>query len=250
MTANEKQPTPVNQELRVNAVFDMLDRCNARYYLLRPIDLHEEVKDIDVVMPQEDVNVVIAHIKSHKIKATYTTSIAENSIAIVIGDMVLDVKTRVCFFASKFYAFNEPPPYAGIKKVNGHIIIPDVEPWHLFTFWSLHLFLDKTNPEDSSSYHLFKDFYGNNWMTMMENHYVREWHKLVWGNFSSIARKRIRTFMGNGFEHRNEDNDFLKNLVLSQHVLIHLTYYFEKLKYGIIRRIKRNLYKPVEAYTC
>ena len=236
--------------MRVRAIFDMLGTCNTRYYLLRPIDLHEEVKDIDVVIPMEDVENIITHIKEQGLDATYTTSIAENSIAIVIGDMMLDVKTKICFFSSKFYAFDDPPPYAGIKKVMGHVIIPDVEPQHLFTFWALHLFLDKKHPSDSSSYHLFKDFYGENWLQMMENQYVQEWHKLIWGNFHQVARKRMKAFMGNGFDHRKEDNDFLRNLVLSRHMLIHLKYYFEKVKYGIIRRIKRDLFKPIEAYGC
>ncbi len=243
-------PTTVSQEMRVRRVFDLMDQCQANYYLLRPIDLHEEVKDIDVVMPMEDVNLLIAHLKTNNIQATYTTSIAENSIAIMIGDMLLDVKTKICFFSSKFYAFEEAPPYAGVKKIMGHVLIPDVKDEHLFTFWALHLFLDKQNPRDSSSYHLFKDFYENNWKEMMESQYAQGWHRLIWGNFTIVARRKMKGFMSAGFKHADEDNDFLKNLVLSRHTLIHMKYYFEKYKYGIIRRIKRNLFKPIATYSC
>lgn len=242
-------PTTVSQEMRVRRVFDLLDECKASYYLLRPIDLHEEVKGIHVVMPTEDVNLIIGHLKARSIEATYTTSIAENSIAILIGDMMLDVKTKVCFFPSKFYAFEEAPPFAGIKKVMGHILTPDVGEEQLFTFWALHLFLDKKNPRDSSSHHLFKDFYEKNWQAMMQNSYVEEWHRLIWGNFTAVARRRMKQFMSDDFQHRDEDNDFLKDLVLSRHTLIHIKYYFEKIKYGIIRRIKRNLFKPIAAYS-
>jgi hypothetical protein len=250
MSSSLPPPTTVSQEMRVRRVFDLLDECQAKYYLLRPIDLHEEVKDIDVVMPMEDVNLIIGHLKAKNIDATYTTSIAENSIAILIGDMLLDVKTKICFFSSKFYAFEEAPPFAGIKKVMGHVLIPDVEEEHLFTFWALHLFLDKKNPRDSSSYHLFQDFYGENWRVMMKSEYVEEWHRLIWGNFTAVARRCMKQFMSNNFQHRDEDNDFLKNLVLSRHTFIHITYYFEKIKYGIIRRIKRNLFKPIATYSC
>lgn len=241
---------PVHNRQEVMACFDLLDESGTRYYLLRPIDLNEEVKDIDIVVPEEDVDNLVAFIMALGLKATFTRSIAENSIAIVVNDMMIDIKTKVCFFNSKFYAFDEEPPFSPIKEMQGNIIVPDV-PWdRMFTFWSLHLFLDKKNPQHSSSYHLFELYYSTSWQEMLNSSYCRDWFARVWGNYVDQATDQMRAFMCNAFKHDDSDNEFLKNLILSRDVRIHITYYLEKFKYGIIRRIKRDLFKPIAAYCC
>lgn len=234
----------------VMSMFNLMDDAGTRYYLLRPIDFNEEVKDIDIVVPEEDVDDLVRHITGLGLKATFTRSIAENSIAIVINGMMIDIKTKICFVSSKFYAFDDEPPFSQTKELEGGILVPDVAWDRLFTFWSLHLFLDKKNPQHSASHHLFERYYSENWTQMLNSSYCRTWFTKVWGSYVDQATDQMRGFMSNAFTHEDSDNEFLKNLVLSRNMRIHLTYYLEKIKYGIIRRIKRNLYKPLAAYSC
>jgi hypothetical protein len=240
---------PVENRRNVMSMFNLMDDAGARYYLLRPIDLKQDVKSIDIVVPEEDVNNLVNHIMALGLKATFTRSIAENNIAIVVNDMMIDIKTKVCFFASKFYAFDKEPPFSTVTELDGGILVPDVSPDRLFTFWSLHLFLDKKNPKDSSSYHLFERYFSKTWPRMLNNNYCREWYAMVWGGYMDQAIDQMRAFMSNEFSHDDADNEFLKNLALSRNSRIHLTYYIEKIKYGIIRRIKRDLFKPIAAYS-
>lgn len=233
----------------VISMFGLMDDAGTRYYLLRPIHLNEEVKDIDIVVPEEDVNDLVNHIMALGLNATFTRSMAENSIAIVINDIMIDIKTKVCFFSSKFYAFDKEPPFCSVKELEGGILVPDVSWDRLFTFWSLHLFLDKKNPKDSASYHLFEQYYSKNWPLMLNSRYCREWFTMVWGGYLDQATDQMRGFMSNEFSHDDSDNEFLKDLVLSRNLRTHLAYYIEKMKYGIIRRTKRDLFKPIAAYS-
>ena len=241
---------PAKNRREVMSIFGLMDDAGTRYYLLRPINFNEKVEDIDIVIPEEDVDDLVKHIMCLGVKATFTRSIAENSIAIVVDGMMIDIKTKVCFFSSKFYAFDDEPPYSRVKEMEGGILLPDVAWDRLFTFWSLHLFLDKKNPQHSASCHLFEHYYSKIWTQMLNSSYCREWFSKVWGKYTEQATDQMRGFMSNAFTHDDSDNEFLKNLVLSRNMRIQLTYYIEKTKYGIIRRIKRDLFKPLAAYSC
>ena len=84
---------------------------------------------------------------------------------------------------------------------------------------------------------------------MLNSRYCREWFTMVWGGYLDQATDQMRGFMSNEFSHDDSDNEFLKDLVLSRNLRTHLAYYIEKMKYGIIRRTKRDLFKPIAAYS-
>ncbi|NQX92227.1 MAG: hypothetical protein HRT74_08930, partial [Flavobacteriales bacterium] len=227
----------------------LLKEVGVSYYLLRPLDLNEEVKDIDLVMPEGDVNLLVKHLISKGRKGKYSKSIANNSIAIVLeNDVVLDIKTRVCFFKTKFLSLHEGPPFAIAKKEN-NLFIPDVPEEQLFTFWMMHFFLDKDQPQDSSTFELFKQRFAHSHFIHLNSSFCKHWVEKVFGPYEQQARTFIETYMASGFRKEHADNQYLQNLVLSRSGKIHIAFHLERIKYGIIRRIKRNLYRPLHAYS-
>lgn len=233
----------------IHAAFELLDSLGLRYFLLRPVDLNEEVKDLDIVMPPQHVQQLIAFLQASGVEGKTTTSIAENSIGIWVGDVLLDIKTRLCFFPSKFLAFDQPPTWTKVRHLNPDTLIADADPDEQFAYWMLHLFLDKMRPYDSSSFHVFKVLYEDDWQQRLHSPICQTWMKRIWGRFFPEALTALEAFFENGFNHPpGSDNSYLQNLVLSRNPRIHLLYHFERIKYGLLRRIKRNLYQPLAAY--
>ena len=232
----------------VKGAFGLLDELGLRYFLLRPIDLKEEVKDLDIVMPMQDVWELLAFLQASGAEGEVTTSIAENSIGIWVGDVLLDIKTRLCFFPSKFLAYDDAPTWCGVKHLDEHTLIADCSQQEQFIYWVLHLFLDKAQPRTSSSFHVFKKEYEGMWRWALQTPLSQQWFNRIWGKYTPEAIAHMTAFFENDFAHPQGDNSYLKNLVLSRNVRLHLTYHFERIKYGIIRRVKRNLYSPLAAY--
>lgn len=232
----------------VHAAFALLDELKLRYFLLRPVDLNEEVKDLDIVMPIEHVQELVAFLQATGTDGRMTTSIAENSIGIWVGEVLLDIKTKLCFFPSKFLAFDQPPTWTGVRHLTPDILIADAHPDEQFTYWMLHLFLDKDQPRTSSSFHVFKMLYEDDWFQRLHSATCQKWCKRIWGRYLPEAILGMEAFFEHHFAHSEGDNTYLKNLVLSRHPRIHLLYHFERIKYGLLRRLKRNLYQPLAAY--
>ena len=233
----------------VQEAFSLLKSANVLYYLLRPLELNKDVKDIDLVMPKRDVDQLMKHLIAHGHSGKYSTSIAKNSIAIVLkNDMVLDIKTSVCFFKTKFLAIDEGPPYSLVVEEN-ETIVPKVSEEQLFTFWMLHFFLDKDLPSHSSTFTLFTQKFSHSYFIHLNSTFCKHWMEKVFGAFAKEASAFISDYMSNGFQDEHSDNPYLRNLVLSRSGKIHICYHLERIKYGLIRRIKRNLYSPLQAYT-
>lgn len=233
----------------VQEAFELLNSAGVQYYLLRPLELSKDVKDIDLVTPKSDVNKLMKYLIAGGHSGKYSTSIAKNSIAIVLdNDMVLDLKTSVCFFKTKFLAIDEGPPYSKVVEENG-IIVPKVSEDQLFTFWMLHFFLDKDLPSHSSTFKLFTQKFSNSYFIHLNSNFCTHWMDKVFGVYAQQASSFISSYMATGFNDEHSDNLYLRNLVLSRSGKIHLRYHIERIKYGLIRRIKRNLYSPLQAYT-
>ncbi|MGB0424496.1 MAG: hypothetical protein ACPGED_09235 [Flavobacteriales bacterium] len=233
----------------VTEAFQLLESADVLYYLLRPLELSKDVKDIDLVMPKGEVNKLVKHLIANGHTGKFSTSIAKNSIAIVlVNDMVLDIKTSVCFFKTKFLAIDEGPPYSQVVEEN-EIIVPKVSEDQLFTFWMLHFFLDKDLPSHSSTFQLFTQKFNNSYFIHLNSTFCMHWMDKVFGTYAKQANSFIYTYMSAGFKDEHSDNTYLRNLVLSRSGKIHLHYHIERIKYGLIRRIKRNLYSPLQAYS-
>jgi len=230
--------------------FNRLDSWGITYYLLRPVSLVKEEKDLDLIMSEDDVNRLVDLLKAEQISAEVTTSIAENSVGIKVDDdLLLDIKTKVCFLPSKFYSFKASPPYSGVVEKN-NILYPDVADEVLFTFWVLHFFLDKKHPSMSGSYHIFCEKYEHSSLDMIQSEFFQFWLQKVFGRKRESAEYVITQFCKNNFQTTLELTRFTKELILKKNLITFIKFYLEKAKYAIIRRTTKEFYRPITAYNC
>lgn len=229
--------------------FKRLDEWGIPYYLLRPLDLNKKEKDVDIIVSKPNVLKLANKLQEFDFEAEVTTSVAKNSVGIIVdGDLLLDIKTRICFLPSKFFSFKPPPPYSGIKLDKNGIVYPDVSDDKLFTFWILHFFLDKKHPSLSGSYEIFRQKYASNYNDMLESDFFQKWLHKVFKTKKEDAEYVLAQFCKNNFQTTLELTRFTKELILKQDVRTLATFYLEKVKYAIIRRTKKEFYRPIGAY--
>ncbi len=239
----------INRNHNILKWFKRLDDWDIPFYLLRPINLKIDEKDVDIIISKPNVKRLADKLNEMSINAKVTTSVAEHSIGIIVdGDLLLDIKTRICFLPCKFYSFKNAPPYTGIKVDENDLVFPDVPDEKLFTFWIMHFFLDKKHPSLSGSYDVFCEKYADNYAEMLSSDFFQKWLQIVFKRKKADAEYIFKLFCKNDFQTTLELTRFTKELILKRNVRTFVTFYLEKVKYAIIRRTKREFYKPITAY--
>ncbi len=239
----------INRNQNILKWFKRLEEWDIPYYLLRPLDLKKDEKDVDIIVSKANVQRLAQRLKELNFHAEVTTSVAEYSVGIIVdNDLLLDIKTRICFLPSKFYSFKNPPPYSGIKIESDGIIYPEVSPEKLFTFWILHFFLDKKHPSLSGSYDIFCQKYAKNALQMLQSEFCQIWLHRVFKRKKDDAEYVLHQFCENNFQTTTELARYTKELILRRNLSTFITFYLEKIKYAIIRRTKKEFYKPITAY--
>ena len=164
---------------KIDYFFSLLDDNAIRYYLLRPIDFSDIIKDIDFVLCKEDYSKLIEVLCNNDVKLKYKPSNANSSIQLLADELLLDIKFDICFLPRKSLVIRKEAPYASVKYISEYILVPDVSEERLFTFWTFHLFLDKDMPKESSTFEIYKKFYQKKWKHYLASDFFNEWTILI-----------------------------------------------------------------------
>lgn len=226
---------------KIDEFFLLLDKNRIRYYLLRPINFSDTIKDIDFVLYKEDYSKLIGVLYNNNVKLKYKPPNANSSIQILADEVLLDIKFDICFLPRKSLVIRKKPPYASVKYISKNILVPNVSEEILFTFWTYHLFLDKDMPKESSTFEVYKNLYKKKWKNYLSSNFFDEWTILIFNEKKSKTIKQIfeRYFIEGLKSDEVEINRKLKCLVLEEEMQLKLKYLFDKIKYGILRRLGR-----------
>ena len=96
------------------------------------------------------------------------------------------------------------------------LLLPDVDEEKIFTFWLHHLFLDKHQVSDSSTFEVFVELYSENWTYLIETQFFNDSLIMIYSsNKSDQAKQLILSFFNNGLNPKERVvNAALKKLVL------------------------------------
>lgn len=235
----------------VGQLFLLFKANTIRYYLLRPIILDEKIKDIDIIIPKEDLNRLLKVLIIKYGEVLYKKSRANKSIQLIANEILLDIKFNMCFLPRKSLVLKENLPYTDVKLAEKDVLIPNSSNEILFTFWTFHMLLDKKNPGESSTFHLYKKYYLQDWRVYMATDFFNKWIKIIFKEKQSLARKIIELFFENGILINDTDpGNSLKKLILKNDLSLQLKYLFDKFRYGIHRHLKINEnYKTIKKVT-
>lgn len=224
---------------KIDLIFSLLDRNNIKYYLLRPLDFRSDIKDIDLIVLKKEYD----NIKNILIKEFgqlyYKPSNANVSTQLFVDGLLLDLKFAMCYLPRKSLVLNYDIPFSKVIYKNEYLLVPNVDEDKLFTFWTHHLFLDKKQPCDSSTFLVFTDFYCNSWSKLIKSDYFKESLINIYSlNKSKQAEQLILSFFNNGLNSSGKRiNIALKKIAITRSVWLFLKYIYDKFKFGIYRRI-------------
>ena len=226
---------------KVDLIFSLLDRNNIRYYLLRPLDLRSDIKDIDLIVLEEEYNTLKKILTKEFGQLYYKPSNANASTQLLVDGLLLDLKFAICFLPRKSLVLNYDIPFSTVFYKTEYLLVPDVEEEKLFTFWSHHLFLDKKQPSDSSTFLVFKELYANRWNQLIETDCFKEsLMRIYLSNKSKQAEQLIFSFFNNGLNPSEKRiNAALKEMVIKNRIWLLVKYIYDKFKFGIYRRLGR-----------
>ena len=226
---------------KVDLIFSLLDRNNVKYYLLRPLDFRSDIKDIDLIVLEEEYNTLKKILTKKFGQLYYKPSNANASTQLLVDGLLLDLKFAICFLPRKSLVLNYDIPFSTVVYKTEYLLVPDVEEEKLFTFWTHHLLLDKKQPSDSSTFLVFKDLYANRWSQLIETDYFKEsLMKIYSSNKSKQAEQLISSFFNNGLNpNEKRINAALKKIVIKNSFWLQLKYIYDKFKFGIYRRLGR-----------
>ena len=226
---------------RIDFLFSLFDKHSIRYYLLRPIDFQEVIKDIDFVLCHDDYSKLKKILINSGMILKYKPPNANSSIQLLADGLLLDIKFDICFLPRKSLVIQKEAPYASVKYISEHILVPDVSDEMLFSFWTFHLFLDKDMPKESSTFEIYKNLYQKKWKYYLVSDFFNEWTILIFNEQKSKTVKQLfeRYFIEGLKSDEVEINRKLKSLVLEKEMQLKLKYLFDKIKYGVLRRLGR-----------
>ena len=226
---------------KIGHFFSLLDQNTIRYYLLRPIDFSDVIEDIDFVLCKEDYSKLKEVLRNNGIKLKFKPPNANSSIQLLADELLLDIKFDICFLPRKSLVIQEEVPYASIKYISENILVPNVSGEILFTFWTYHLFLDKEMPSKSSTFEVYKHLYQKKWENYLASNFFNKWTILIFNELKSkTAKQLLECYFTEGLKSNEvEVNRKLKSLVLENNMQLKLRYLFDKIKYGVFRRLGR-----------
>ena len=226
---------------RIYFLFSLFDKHSIRYYLLRPIDFQEPIKDIDFVLCHDDYSKLKEILMNSGMILKYKPPNANSSIQLLADGLLLDIKFDVCFLPRKSLVIQKEAPYASVKYISEHILVPDVSKEKLFTFWTFHLFLDKDMPKESSTFDVYKNLYQEEGRNYLASNFFINWTVTIFNEHKSkSAKKLLENYFIEGLKSNEvEVNRKLKSLVLENNLQLKLKYFFDKIKFGIYRRLGR-----------
>ena len=226
---------------KIDLIFSLLDRNNVKYYLLRPLDFRSDIKDIDLIVLKKEYDSIKNILIKQFGKLYYKPSNANLSTQLLVDGLLLDLKFAMCYLPRKSLVLNYDIPFSKVIYKSEYLLVPNVDEEKLFTFWTHHLFLDKKQPCDSSTFLVFKDFYSNSWSKLIKSDFFKESLINIYSlNKSKQAEQLILSFFNDGLKSRGKRiNIALKKIAITSSVWLFLKYIFDKFKFGIYRRIGR-----------
>lgn len=234
---------------KVDLIFSLMDKNKIKYYLLRPLDFRDLIRDVDLVLLEEDYE-SLKEILSREFGQLYSKpSNANASTQLLVDGLLLDIKFAICFLPRKSLVLDYNIPFSSVLYKTEYLLVPDVEQEKLFTFWTHHLFLDKKQPADSNTFLVYKTLYANSWKQLLETAYFKEsLSKIYLLNNTTEAKKLIVSFFMQGMQpHEKDINIALKKSVLKNRIGLQCKYIYDKLKFGIYRRLgKYDNYRAIK----
>ena len=226
---------------RIDFLFSLFDKHSIRYYLLRPIDFQQPIKDIDFVLCKEDYSKLKEILINSGMILKYKPPNANSSIQLLADGLLLDIKFNICFMPRKSLVLKGEIPYASVKYISENILVPNVSDEVLFSFWTFHLFLDKGMPSDSSTFQVYYTLYLNKWKTYLDSDYFNTCVAIIFNEKKSkTAKQLLERYFKEGLKADEVViNRKLKSLVLENNIQLKLKYIFDKIKYGVFRRLGR-----------
>ena len=226
---------------RIDYLFSLFDKHSLRYYLLRPIDFQEPIKDIDFVLCLDDYSKLKEILIDSGMILKFKPPNANSSIQLLADGLVLDIKFNICFLPRKSLVIQKEAPYTSVKYISEHILVPDISEEKLFTFWTFHLFLDKDMPKESSTFEVYKNLYQKKGQNYLASNFFNNWIVTIFNEHKSkSAKKLLENYFAEGLKSDElEINRKLKSLVLENNIQLKLKYLFDKIKYGVFRRLGR-----------
>ena len=220
---------------KVIKLFNFLDNNGIKYLLLRPIDFEEDFEDLDLIMPYIDF-IKLLDLVSNSFQIVFLKySNANGSIQLFLDNILLDIKFDICFLPRKSLIFKHDIPYGKVLLKKDRYLYPLVKDEVLFTFWTLHIFLDKKNPLKSSTYNMYKNLYFSSWKIFIYSGYFLKWTEFIFNKNNSIAINYINLFFKNDMILLNKnDNKKIQNLAIRSNRLF-FKFYFDKYYYKILR---------------
>ena len=224
---------------KINLIFSLFDRNHIRYYLLRPLDFRSEIKDIDLIIVESEYSTLKKILAKEFGQLYYKPSNANVSAHLFVDGLLLDIKFSICFLPRKSLVLNYDIPFSSVIYKTEYLLVPDIEEEKLFTFWTHHLFLDKKQPSDSSTFLVFKALYSNVWSTLIETDYFKQSVIRIYSlNRRDQATQLILSFFSDGLNPSEQSiNTTLKKIVIKNSSWLKLKYIYDKFKFGIYRRL-------------
>jgi len=221
--------------IRVNQLFSFLDNHGIKYLLLRPIDFEKDFEDVDLIIPYRDFNKLLDLVSDNFQNVFLKYSNANGSIQLFLDNILLDIKFDICFLPRKSLIFKHDIPYGKVVIIDGRYLYPDVTEEILFTFWTYHIFLDKKNPLESSTYQMYKNLYFSSWEKFVISDFFLKWTEFIFHKNNSIAINYINLFFKNDMMLLNKnDNKKIQNLAIISNRLI-FKFYFDKYYFKLLR---------------
>jgi hypothetical protein len=96
-------------------------------------------------------------------------------------------------------------------------------------------------PKESSTFEIYKNLYQKKWKYYLVSDFFNEWTILIFNEQKSKTVKQLfeRYFIEGLKSDEVEINRKLKSLVLEKEMQLKLKYLFDKIKYGVLRRLGR-----------
>lgn len=219
---------------KIQNIFSYLDNNSIQYLLLRPIDLNTIIKDIDLIIPKSDFNQLLNLLdRDRTVCIKYSN--ANESIRVFIDDLLLDVKFTICFLPRKSLIMSYPIPYCSVIIKENRYVCPEIDDQILFTFWTYHLFLDKVQPRQSSTYEMYNIFYSKNWKQLINSDVFIQWSGLIFNDNRAQAIQIINAFLQNNMRYSNKiNNKKIQKLAIQSNRLI-FRFYLDKYYFKFLR---------------
>ena len=220
---------------KLEYIFSYLDNNAIQYFLLRPIDLTNDVEDIDLIIPKQDFMKLVKVLDKDSKKVYFKYSNANESIQLFVNDILLDIKFNICFLPRKSLILNDSFPYCSVVIKENRYIYPSIDEDILFTFWAYHLLLDKVDPSLSSTYIMFKNCFGTTWEALIKSKFFIKWTSLIFKENSFNALQLVELFFNNKPNLVNKmNNKKLQKLAIKSNKL-GFKFYFDKYYFKILR---------------